>query len=89
MDADLFERWFAIADQDHDGVVSGSEAVEFFQRSNLSQETLFQVILHPPPEPSNGTNRHASSSSLLHNALGGIVNERLSVGLCLTTQATF
>lgn len=45
MDADLFERWFVIADQDHDGMVSGSEAVEFFQRSNLGQETLFQVLL--------------------------------------------
>ena len=43
MDADLFERWFVIADQDHDGMVSGSEAVEFFGRSNLSQDTLFQV----------------------------------------------
>ena len=46
MDADLFERWFAIADQDHDGMVSGIEAVEFFGRSSLSQETLFQVLLH-------------------------------------------
>lgn len=43
MDAQLFERWFVIADQDHDGLVSGSEAVEFFTRSNLGQETLFQV----------------------------------------------
>ncbi len=43
MDADLFERWFTIADQDHDCMVSGSEAVEFFGHSNLSQETLFQV----------------------------------------------
>ena len=46
MDAELFERWFVIADQDHDGMVSGSEAVEFFGRSSLSQETLFQVLLH-------------------------------------------
>ena len=46
MDADLFERWFVIADQDHDGMVSGSEAVEFFGRSNLNQETLFQVLLY-------------------------------------------
>ena len=49
MDADLFERWFVIADQDHDGMVSGSEAVEFFGRSNLGQETLFQVLLLSPP----------------------------------------
>ena len=46
MDAQLFERWFVIADQDHDGLVSGSEAVEFFTRSNLGQETLFQVLIH-------------------------------------------
>ena len=46
MDAELFERWFAIADQDHDGVVSGAEAVEFFLRSTLTQETLFQVPPH-------------------------------------------
>jgi hypothetical protein len=48
MDADLFESWFAIADTDHDGLISGAEAVNFFQRSNLSQETLFQVcaMLH-------------------------------------------
>lgn len=43
-DADLFENWFTIADQDHDGLVTGAEAVHFFQRSNLSQETLFQVF---------------------------------------------
>ncbi|CAL8470940.1 g10482 [Coccomyxa elongata] len=42
-DADLFDNWFSIADQDHDGVLTGAEAVHFFQRSNLSQETLFQV----------------------------------------------
>ena len=42
-DIDLFDNWFRIADRDRDGVVSGAEAVEFFQRSNLGQETLFQV----------------------------------------------
>ena len=42
-DIDLFDNWFRIADKDRDGVVSGAEAVEFFQRSNLGQETLFQV----------------------------------------------
>lgn len=48
-DADLFENWFSIADQDHDGLLTGAEAVQFFQRSNLSQETLFQVAtaFHP------------------------------------------
>ena len=43
MDAELFNDWFHLADLDHNGVVSGQEAVEFFQRSNLSQDTLFQV----------------------------------------------
>ena len=32
-------------------VISGAEAVEFFQRSNLSQDTLFQVHLAPGTRP--------------------------------------
>ncbi|KAK9849935.1 hypothetical protein WJX84_005820 [Apatococcus fuscideae] len=43
MDADLFDEWFRIADRDRDGKVSGGEAVEFFQKSGLSKETLFEV----------------------------------------------
>ena len=43
MDAELFNDWFHLADLDHNGVISGAEAVEFFQRSALSQDTLFQV----------------------------------------------
>ena len=43
MDAELFNEWFHLADTNHDGVISGAEAVTFFQRSNLSQDTLFQV----------------------------------------------
>ncbi len=43
MDADLFDEWFRIADRDRDGKVSGGEAVEFFQKSGLSKETLFEA----------------------------------------------
>ena len=43
MDADLFDSWFRIADRDRDGRVSGAEAVDFFQRAGLSQDTLFKV----------------------------------------------
>lgn len=45
MDADLFDEWFRIADRDRDGKVSGAEAVEFFQKSGLSKETLFEASL--------------------------------------------
>ena len=44
-DIDLFDNWFRVADKDRDGVVSGGEAVEFFQRSHLPQATLFKVLL--------------------------------------------
>lgn len=43
-DIDLFDQWFRIADKDRNGLISGQEAVEFFQRSNLPQDTLFQVL---------------------------------------------
>ena len=43
-DIDLFDNWFRVADKDRDGVVSGMEAVEFFQRSQLPQATLFKVL---------------------------------------------
>lgn len=43
-DIDLFDNWFRVADKDRDGVISGGEAVEFFQRSQLPQATLFKVI---------------------------------------------
>ncbi|KAL3162274.1 hypothetical protein ABBQ32_009966 [Trebouxia sp. C0010 RCD-2024] len=42
-DIDLFDNWFRVADKDRDGVISGGEAVEFFQRSQLPQATLFKV----------------------------------------------
>ena len=41
--SDLFDRWFRVADQDRDGRISGQEAVAFYQRSGLNQETLFKV----------------------------------------------
>lgn len=34
---------FRIADADRDGVLTGAEAVGFFQRSGLPQQTLFKV----------------------------------------------
>lgn len=43
-DIDLFDNWFRVADKDRDGVISGMEAVEFFQRSQLPQATLFKVL---------------------------------------------
>ncbi|KAK9791341.1 hypothetical protein WJX73_000496 [Symbiochloris irregularis] len=43
MDADLFDSWFRLADKDRDNRISGVEAVEFFQRANLPQETLFKI----------------------------------------------
>ena len=46
-DIDLFDNWFRVADKDRDGVISGMEAVEFFQRSQLPQGTLFKVSLRP------------------------------------------
>lgn len=47
MDADLFDSWFRLADKDRDNRISGAEAVEFFQRANLPQETLFKVLVLP------------------------------------------
>lgn len=40
----LYNQWFQLADLDNDGVLSGSEAVGFFQRSGLPRNpTLFKV----------------------------------------------
>lgn len=41
--AGLDQTWFKLADEDHDGVVGGAEAVKFFLRSGLSQAVLGQV----------------------------------------------
>mmetsp|Transcript_13483 Transcript_13483/g.40790 ORF Transcript_13483/g.40790 Transcript_13483/m.40790 type:complete len:521 (+) Transcript_13483:285-1847(+) len=40
---DLLDSWFRIADRDGDGRVGGNEAVEFFRRSGLNKEPLFQI----------------------------------------------
>ncbi|KAL4435474.1 hypothetical protein ABPG77_006236 [Micractinium sp. CCAP 211/92] len=41
---EVYNNWFAAADLDRDGVLSGAEAVAFFQRSGLPQNpTLFKV----------------------------------------------
>lgn len=41
---EVYNTWFAAADLDRDGVLSGVEAVQFFQRSGLPQNpTLFKV----------------------------------------------
>ena len=42
-DQDLFDAWFRFADADRDNVIGGADAVTFFSRSGLPQETLFKV----------------------------------------------
>ena len=42
-DTSTVSSWFRAADKDGDGVVSGPEAVAFFQSSGLSKTTLAQV----------------------------------------------
>lgn len=43
-DQDLFDAWFRFADADGDNVIGGADAVAFFSRSGLPQETLFKVM---------------------------------------------
>lgn len=40
---DLLDSWFRIADRDGDGLVGGAEAVDFFQRSGLPKDPLFEI----------------------------------------------
>lgn len=42
---DLFDAYFRRADLDRDGRISGSEAVAFFQTTNLPKHVLAQVRL--------------------------------------------
>lgn len=42
---DQFEAYFQRADVDRDGRVSGREAVNFLQASNLPTQVLAQVLL--------------------------------------------
>ncbi|KAH9624918.1 hypothetical protein KSS87_004194 [Heliosperma pusillum] len=43
---DQFENYFKRADLDHDGRISGVEAVSFFQGSGLSKQVLAQIWMH-------------------------------------------
>lgn len=42
---DQFDAFFRRADLDHDGKISGTEAVAFFQGSNLPKPVLAQVLI--------------------------------------------
>ena len=42
---DLFDAYFRRADLDHDGRISGNEALVFFQGANLPKQVLAQVPL--------------------------------------------
>ncbi|GBG88324.1 hypothetical protein CBR_g46891 [Chara braunii] len=46
MAAEHWDMLFQLADQDHDGQISGQEAVSFFQRASLPQNVLAQIWLH-------------------------------------------
>jgi hypothetical protein len=48
------EAYFKIADADKDGMVGGGEAVQFFLKSGLHQETLGQVRSTEPGWPGCG-----------------------------------
>mmetsp|Transcript_17926 Transcript_17926/g.38464 ORF Transcript_17926/g.38464 Transcript_17926/m.38464 type:complete len:626 (+) Transcript_17926:389-2266(+) len=39
----IYDRWFQLADSDHDGRVTGKDAVAFFERSGLSREVLAKI----------------------------------------------
>ena len=42
-DEEVYTQWWNIADKNHDGRVTGSDAVEFFQRSGLTRDQLAKV----------------------------------------------
>ena len=46
-----YAQWFAVADTDGDGKVSGGEAVAFFQRASLPKQILAQLweLADSPP----------------------------------------
>jgi len=55
---DLFDAYFKRADLDHDGRISGAEAVAFLQGSNLPRHVLAQVrIFHRNLENLFGMNQ--------------------------------
>ncbi|XP_058090584.1 uncharacterized protein LOC131237000 [Magnolia sinica] len=43
---EVFDTYFRRADLDHDGRISGAEAVAFFQGSNLPKQILAQIWMH-------------------------------------------
>lgn len=43
---EIFNQYFAKADLDRDGRISGAEAVSFFQGSNLPKQVLAQIWMH-------------------------------------------
>lgn len=43
---DLFDAYFRRADLDHDGRISGNEALVFFQGANLPKQILAQIWMH-------------------------------------------
>jgi len=43
VDERIYKQWFAIADTDQDGRLTGADAVKFFQRSGLAREQLSRV----------------------------------------------
>lgn len=43
VDERIYKQWFAIADTDQDGRLTGADAVKFFQRSGLTREQLSRV----------------------------------------------
>lgn len=43
---DLFDAYFRRADLDHDGRISGAEALVFFQGANLPKQILAQIWMH-------------------------------------------
>ena len=51
MSAVDYAQWFAVADTDGDGKVSGGEAVAFFQRAGLPKQSLAQLweLADSPP----------------------------------------
>ena len=83
-DIDLFDNWFRVADKDRDGVVSGGEAVEFFQRSQLPQATLFKVLL---PRSYPNQNHPHFNCLLVGECLSKLQSSKMLITNSTTTRA--
>ncbi|KAL7104145.1 hypothetical protein ACP275_08G225600 [Erythranthe tilingii] len=57
LNTDKFEEYFQRADADGDGRISGKEAVDFFQGSNLSNSVLAQIWAHADQNRNGFLNR--------------------------------